>query len=230
MISAGEDSMKQAKRLFYIILLNIIISAITVGVILQLWERDHPAQSGESTPVVIIVTPTQSELLPIITNNNLSRTALPTDTGVRITATTRVTQDIEMLTYRVKEGDTLGALAVEFNASVADILTVNDLPDPDNLFVGQIIYIPKEPLPKATSTSIPPTIGVSPMTSPAAAGYCPNNGSNALAKHRWLSIPSLVRVCWKTSILFSAARVMVSFHWRDGGLMMAPGMNIYFPS
>lgn len=160
--------MRQVKRLFYIILLNIIISAITVGVILQLWERDHPPQSIEGTPVVIIVTPTQSVILPIITNNNTLETAVPTDTGVRITGTIQVTQEIEMLTYRVKEGDTLGALAVEFNASVADILAVNDLPDPDNLFVGQIIYIPTEPLPKATSTSIPPTVVVTPTLRPSA--------------------------------------------------------------
>ena len=160
--------MRQVKRLFYIILLNIIISAITVGVILQLWERDHPPQSVEGTPVVIVVTPTQSVILPIITNNNTPETAVPTDTGVRITGTIQVTQEIEMLTYRVKEGDTLGALAVEFNASVADILAVNDLPDPDNLFVGQIIYIPTEPLPKATSTSIPPTVAVTPTLRPSA--------------------------------------------------------------
>ncbi len=160
--------MRQVKRLFYIILLNIIISAITVGVILQLWERDHPPQSVEGTPVVIMVTPTQSVILPIITNNNTPVTAIPTDTGVRITGTIQVTQEIDMLTYRVKEGDTLGALAVEFNASFADILAINDLPDPDNLIVGQIIYIPKEPLPKATTTSIPPTVVVTPTLRPSA--------------------------------------------------------------
>src|SRR4030042_5405139 len=160
--------MRQVKRLFYIILLNIILPAITVGVILQLWERDHPPQSIEGTPFVIIVTPTQSVILPIITNNNTPEAAVPTDTSVRITGTIQVTQEIDMLTYRVKEGDTLGALAVEFNASFADILAVNDLPDPDNLVVGQIIYIPTEPLPTATSTSTPPTVVVTPTLRPSA--------------------------------------------------------------
>src|SRR4030066_1359427 len=137
--------MRQVKRLFYIILLNIIISAITVGVILQLWERDHPPQSVEGTPVVIVVTPTQSVILPIITNNNTPEAAVPTDTGVRITGTIQVTQEIEMLTYRVKEGDTLGALAVEFNASVADNLAGKVHALADNVLSGQIISLAAEP-------------------------------------------------------------------------------------
>ncbi len=43
-----------------------------------------------------------------------------------------------------------------------------DLTDPDSLYVGQIIYIPTAPLPKATSTSIPPTIVASPTPRPSA--------------------------------------------------------------
>jgi LysM repeat protein len=160
--------MKQVKRLFYIILLNILISAITVVVVLQLWERNHPPLSGDTTPVVIIVTPTQAVLLPLMTNNSGSEGISPADAGVPITGTLQATPTLEMLTYRVKEGDILGALAVQFNVSVADIMTVNGLTDPDSLYVGQIIYIPTAPLPKPTSTSIPPTIVASPTPRPSA--------------------------------------------------------------
>ena len=73
--------MRQAKRVFYIVLLNVIISAITVGVVLQLWENDHPTVPVENTPVVIIVTSTQSVNLPIIGNTFLSGTSIPLDTG-----------------------------------------------------------------------------------------------------------------------------------------------------
>lgn len=160
--------MRQVKRFFYIIVLNIIVSAITVVVVLQLWERNHPPILAENTPVVIIVTPTQSVLMPGDGNNFGSMTSTPVDAGVPITGTLQATPTLEMLTYRVKEGDTLGALAIQFNVSVADILTVNVLADPDNLYVGQIIYIPTAPLPKATSTSIPPTVIVSPTPRPSA--------------------------------------------------------------
>jgi hypothetical protein len=47
-------------------------------------------------------------------------------------------------------------------------MTVNSLTDPDSLYVGQIIYIPTAPLPKATSTSISPTIVASPTPRPPA--------------------------------------------------------------
>jgi len=167
MISAGEHSMRQAKRLFYIVILNIIISAITVGVVLQLWEKDHPPINAESTPVVIIVTATESGILPISGNEVASGTIAPVDAGIIITGTQQVAPTIEMLTYRVKEGDFLGALAAQFNVSVADIIAVNSLTDPDSLIVGQIIYIPTAPLPSVTSTSIPPTFVASATPRPS---------------------------------------------------------------
>jgi LysM repeat protein len=157
MISGGEHPMRHAKRLFYIVLLNIIISAITIGVVLQLWEKDHPLINAESTPVVIVVTATEPGVVPISGNEVGLGAITPVDSGIAITSTQQVAPTIEMLTYRVKEGDILGALAVQFNASVADIIAVNNLTDPDSLIVGQIIYIPTAPLPRVTSTSIPPT-------------------------------------------------------------------------
>lgn len=160
--------MRQVKRLFYIVLLNIIISAITVVVVLQLWQSDHPPLSADGTPVVIVVTPTQSVILPLMANNSDSDEIIPIDPGAPITGTLQATPTIEMLTYQVKEGDTLGALAVQFNVSVMDIMTVNGLTDPDSLYIGQIILIPTAPLPKVTSTSIPPTIVASPTLRPSA--------------------------------------------------------------
>jgi hypothetical protein len=160
--------MRQAKRLFYIVLLNIIISAITVGVMLRLWEKDHPQISAEDTPVMIIVTATQSVMLPIVGNDFASGTITPFDTGISITGTLQVTSTLQMLTYRVKEGDILGALAIQFNVSVADIMAVNNLTDPDSLYMGQVLYIPTAPLPSVTSTAIPPTIIASATPRPSA--------------------------------------------------------------
>ncbi len=158
--------MKLVKRFFYFVLLNIVISAVTVIAVLRLWERDHPSLSADSTPVVIIVTPTQSVFLPGISNNSGSDGIITIDSGVPVTGTYQATPTVEMLAYQVKEGDTLGALAVQFNISVADLMTVNNLSDPDSLNVGQIIFIPTAPLP--TFTSIPPTVVVSPTPRPSA--------------------------------------------------------------
>lgn len=160
--------MRQVKRLFYIILLNVIISATTVVVILKMWERDHPPVLADNTPIVIVVTPTKSVSLPLVgtdTGVNLITTVWA---GDEMTGTLQATPTIEMLTYRIKAGDTLGALAVEFNVGIEDILIANGLTDPDSIYVGQIIYIPTAPLPKPTSTSLPPTIVASPTIRPSA--------------------------------------------------------------
>jgi LysM repeat protein len=162
--------MRQAKRLFYIVLLNIIISTITIGVVLQLWEKDHPPLAGESTPVVIVVTATAPGIVQVSGNEVTPSGITPIDSGIPITGTQLMAPTIEMLTYRVKEGDFLGALAIQFNVSVADIIAVNSLTNPDSLIVGQIIYIPTAPLPSVTSTSIPPTIVASATPRPSATG------------------------------------------------------------
>jgi LysM repeat protein len=170
MISLGEREMKQAKRLFYVILLNVIISMITVGVVLQLWEKDHPPLPLENSPVVIIVTPTQLVNLPIVGNNLPLQTIIPMSIDIPITGTLLATPTMQMLTYRVKEGDFLGALAIQFNVSVTDIMAVNNLSDPDSLYIGQLINIPTGPLPTSTPThtSVPPTSIASATPRPSA--------------------------------------------------------------
>ena len=149
--------MKQVKRLVYMIVLNIIVSAITVVIILNIWERNHPPLPAAGTPAVIVVTPTQSVVIPLVSNLPQPSEGKPTDTGVIINSTPAASQafDIEMVVYQVKEGDTLGALAVEFNASVADIMTVNGITDPNSLYIGQLIRIPTSPLPTITHTPLP---------------------------------------------------------------------------
>src|SRR4030067_2984898 len=99
--------MKQVKRLFYMILLNVLISAITVGEILQLWERDHPPVSTANTPVVVVVTSTQAVILPIIGNNADMGVPVSPGSGAVITGTVQANPTFAMLSYRVKEGDSL---------------------------------------------------------------------------------------------------------------------------
>jgi LysM repeat protein len=160
--------MRQVKRFIYFVMLNVIISTVTVIAVLQWWETKHPSYPANTTPVVIIVTPTQSVIMPLLSNNSSPEVSLPIDAGVPISGTVQAVPTYELLTYRVKEGDILGALAVQFNTSVADIMAVNGITDPDSISVGQIIYIPTAPLPKPTSTSIPPTIVASPTPQPSA--------------------------------------------------------------
>lgn len=55
--------------------------------------------------------------------------------------------------YMVQSGDTLALIAEEFNSTVEDILEVNELEDPNAIFVGQILIIRVNlvtPVPTAT--------------------------------------------------------------------------------
>ena len=168
--------MKQVKGLIYTILLNIIVSAVTILVVLNLWERSHPPIFAGNTPAVIVVTATQSMNLPLVSNlPGSTNETFPTDTGVIITSTLSATQAIDVVVYKVKEGDTLGALAIQFNVSVADIMTVNGLTDPDSIYLGQTLRIPTSPLPTITLTPTPTT----PSTATPRPSITPTHGPSA---------------------------------------------------
>lgn len=46
-------------------------------------------------------------------------------------------------TYQIKSGDTLWAISQKFNIPLDELIKANPGVDPNNLFVGQIIYLPK---------------------------------------------------------------------------------------
>ncbi|MCC7358638.1 MAG: LysM peptidoglycan-binding domain-containing protein [Anaerolineales bacterium] len=53
--------------------------------------------------------------------------------------------------YTVRQGDTLGKIATKYGTTTEFLLTGNQLPDPNAIYLGQLIYIPtqydKQPLP-----------------------------------------------------------------------------------
>ena len=48
-------------------------------------------------------------------------------------------------TYTVQRGDLLKQIAARYGVSIASILAINDIPDPDSLRVGQVLVIPPAP-------------------------------------------------------------------------------------
>jgi LysM repeat protein len=157
--------MRQLKRLFYIILLNIIISAATVLLVLNYWEKRNGSApiAQVLTPVVVVVTPTFSEIpgtavvaVPLVdaAQSSTENPAAPSETPPQSIATST----LEVINYQVREGDTLGSIAVQFDVSVEAIMAINEITDPNTVYLGQILKIPTGELePEESATEAPPS-------------------------------------------------------------------------
>ena len=73
------------------------------------------------------------------------------------------------LTYTVQPGDTLSALAVQWNSDVPAIAALNGIANPDFLFIGQQLRIPRGVRGSATTPAPAPTVATTPAPAPAAA-------------------------------------------------------------
>lgn len=110
------------KRLFYYLLLNIIISAVTILVVLFIWDRSHSNETAISEPV---------SLLP----NVIASAIPPTETPIP-------QPTLALRPYEVGQGETLSEIAQIFGVSVDQLLEINNLSDPDELRTGIILDVP----------------------------------------------------------------------------------------
>ena len=154
--------MMRFKGILYILIFNILVSAtVTLGV-LYYWER---AGLGEAksppTPIVIYIPVTGT---PPTLSADLAAILPATESTPLPPSQTPTPYQVLTEPYRVQAGDSLGQIANKFDISVADLLAVNNLEDPDQLFVGQIILIPLGPLP--TNTPFIPTATITPTVTP----------------------------------------------------------------
>ncbi len=146
--------MARWKRLFYYLLINVAVSACTVLVVLTLWERSHPWLSGDSLAARIRPSSTPPPIVATYQAASVEPSATPTP---------------PVIAYEVQAGDTLGEIALQFGASVGEIMQLNRLENADSLAAGTVLYIPaaftETPAPpepvEATGTTRP---------SPVAAG------------------------------------------------------------
>ncbi len=152
--------MRHWKRLFYYLIINVLVSACTMITVLILWQRYQP----EIPPIVdlnplALITPLSPRSLFTDYLSSVE-TIEPTATPIQATETPLEEQIAETPTtemaYTVQPGDTLGAIAVKFDITVAEITEVNEISDPDALVVGQVLTIRRPLINPATQTP-PPT-------------------------------------------------------------------------
>lgn len=151
--------MKNWKRLFYYLIINVLVSACTVISILYYWERTHPEMPilSQINPFAA-VTPLPQQLLFPNVGTPLG-TAQPTELAVEATevaANSSPTAETQAeMRYTVQSGDTLGEIAVKFNVTVAEILAANEIPNPDSLVIGQELIILRPLVSAGTHTALP---------------------------------------------------------------------------
>ena len=149
--------MRHWKRLFYYLIINVLVSACTVVTVLTLWQRYQPEIPffGDVNPLALITPMSPRALFP----DYVSAAETPEPTAVAIQVTPEpLPTEVEMseLTYTVETGDTLGEIAVKFNVTVAEITAANEISNPDALEVGQVLIIRRPLIAVSTHTALPP--------------------------------------------------------------------------
>lgn len=139
------------KRLFYLLILNIIISTLVTLLVLNFWPKPE-SRMAATVVVTVMVT------VPVPQPGSANLTA-PTNTP-GLTPETVTIQGSEtpvpLQPYIVQEGDMLSKIALQFNVSMDDILRANGMSDPNNIYIGQKLLIPLSSLPTETP-QLPPT-------------------------------------------------------------------------
>lgn len=121
--------------------LNVLVSALTVTIVLLIWEARKP-DSPPATP-----TPTVDVLAAVAS-------AVPT-----ITSTVAPTPTTP--TYTVQPGDTLLDIATRLDVDMGALMAANRITDPDSLSPGQVLIIPVGEAalpPAATATPRPESL------------------------------------------------------------------------
>jgi LysM repeat protein len=98
------------------------------------------ACGGDATPTRETdapLTPTPRALFPFGDPATATPTAEPTDTPEPTPTDGPIFTE-----YKVRAGDTLGAISARFNISVEELMQVNGLTNPNSLQIGQVLKIP----------------------------------------------------------------------------------------
>ena len=143
------------KRLFFYLLLNVIVSATTILIVLNIWDRINHPETAAPEPVSLLPTVIASAIPP--------------------TATLTPKPTMALRPYEVGPGETLGGIALQFEMGVDELLEINSLTDPDELVIGMILFVPassaetdapQDESPPASESEGEPTASQTPLPAP----------------------------------------------------------------
>jgi LysM repeat protein len=142
--------------------INILVSALTVLVILTLWDNNRAApRAVVPTAVPTLNAPAQTSVAATV-----AATGTPTPSPTR--------------KYVVASGDTLSEIARRFDVTVADIMALNQLSNADFLAEGQELLIPASSATPGAAVTLTPTRIPIPTSTRAALPVITGTASTAL--------------------------------------------------
>lgn len=120
--------MKSSKRLFFYLLLNVLISACTVLTVLVIWDQFYgPIPRGLLPNALSAISAKPTATKPAEEPGTPQVFATPTD---------------DFFAYQVQEGDTFASIAEEFGVSVEELVAANGFTQSQMLGAGEVLRIP----------------------------------------------------------------------------------------
>jgi len=171
------------------------ISATVCGVallIIGLIERPVMTALADAEPTDVAPARTAAAATPV----PLTRTVSPSPSGTvapRATASPQATRARPTPTtsdasaayaHAVEAGETLSAIAARYGVSLEDIVSLNDVPDPDLLYAGDSITLPssarlaEQKAPETDTTAVPVELSLSPVPP----------GPDEMIRGRWIDV------------------------------------------
>lgn len=142
------------RRMLPFLLLNVLVSAMTMLAILYWWENRSPAEAIVTEETAVIPT------IPLATSAPV---------GAAATDTPEPEADDGPIIHVVQAGDTLGNLSTFYDVPLDDLMTANGLTNPNLLSIGQELTIPIGGLATATPPPTAAPVEVLPTPIPTEA-------------------------------------------------------------
>ena len=125
--------MKQFRRLFLFLLLNVVVSALTTLGVLVAWDQMRgPLPKGLLSEALAGFSATPTVL---VGQDTPQPDAQPTSAGA----------SDEFIVYQVQSGDTFESIAQRYNMSVEELVAENGFSQSQPLGAGEVLRIPKFP-------------------------------------------------------------------------------------
>lgn len=144
--------MKRWKRLFYYLLINVLVSACTTVAVLVAWDRTHDPAPGGVIPQISLNIPARSASSTATNPPPLTET--PVAVATLIPTPTQV-----FIVYQVESGDDFASIAERFGVNEEELIAVNGFTQPQPLGPGEVLRIPVTPTP-ATEANAPVEIAI----------------------------------------------------------------------